>query len=84
MSFRTNHRRFPTSLFPGGAEHSKNKEKMKDWFSELWKRILNVIFRRKESARSPYVNEQVVNVPKDEMAIRIAEVLKKGSGSDDG
>ena len=38
------------------------------------------LFRRKDNqSQSPYVNEEVVNVPKEEMVRRIAEVVKKAS-----
>lgn len=55
------------------------------FLKKLWQSILHFFFRNEENnERSPYVNEGLSHIPKSEMGERIADILKKGGGGDDG
>lgn len=48
----------------------------------VWQSIMNFFIKNGKNERSPYVDEQVIHVPKEEMIKRIAEIVKKASEDD--
>lgn len=53
-----------------------------NFFLNVWQSILHFLIKNGKNERSPYVDEQVINVPKEEMMKRIAEIVKKASEDD--
>lgn len=52
------------------------------FFLNVWQSIMNFFIKNGKNERSPYVDEQEINVPKEEMMKRIAEIVKKASEDD--
>lgn len=51
-------------------------------FLNVIQSIMNLFIKNGKNERSPYVDEQVINVPKEQMMKRIAEIVKKASEDD--
>mgnify|MGYP005912203517 CR=1 FL=1 len=86
MTFRTNQPAiYDKSLFIFLGEQSSKRMKeriMIYFFLNVWQSIMNFFIKNGKNERSPYVDEQVINVPKEEMMKRIAEIVKKASEDD--
>ena len=71
------------NLAAESASLKKRKERiMINFFLNVWQSIMNFFIKNGKNERSPYVEEQVIHVPKEEMMKRIAEVVKKASEDD--